>query len=180
MPGPSPAPQPTAAASAPAASVREGTITLNIADYEAALVPLRPEQVGYPYDGLDFDQVGAPAPRQFRALILENAYLEVTILPDLGGRIYQITDKVNGRPLLYNNPATIASTWGMRGWWLAAGGIEWALPTEEHGLAEYLPWQATVEQAGSTASVILSFEERRCSQGASVWMSTLMSRSSRH
>ncbi|MGI6208629.1 MAG: DUF5107 domain-containing protein [Anaerolineae bacterium] len=160
VPGPSPAPQPTAAASAPAASVREGTITLNIADYEAALVPLRPEQVGYPYDGLDFDQVGAPAPRQFRALILENAYLEVTILPDLGGRIYQITDKVNGRPLLYNNPATIASTWGMRGWWLAAGGIEWALPTEEHGLAEYLPWQATVEQAGSTASVILSFEER--------------------
>ncbi|NPV09402.1 MAG: DUF5107 domain-containing protein [Anaerolineae bacterium] len=155
-----PAPEPTAVPTAQPASIRESTVTLNLADYQGALVPLQPEQVGYPYDGLDHSRTGPPAARQFRALVLENAFLEVTIVPDLGGRIYQITDKVHGLPLLYNNPATIASTWGMRGWWLAVGGIEWALPTEEHGLAEYLPWQATVEQAGSTASVVLSFEER--------------------
>ena len=140
--------------------VSESSVTINICQYEQALFPLRPEDVGYPYDGLDQAKVGPPIPRQYRALVLENAYLAVTIVPDLGGRIYQISDKLSGRQVLYNNPAVIASTWGIRGWWLAIGGIEWALPTEEHGLVEYLPWTANVSQSESEASVILSINER--------------------
>lgn len=158
-----PTPEPPSPTATPAASpprVSETTVTLNICDYEPALYPLRPEQVGYPYDGLDFEKVGPPAPRQYRALLLENAYLRLTILPDLGGRIYQIEDKASGTPLLYNNPAIIASNWGTRGWWLAVGGVEWALPTDEHGLAEYLPWSAATEQSDEEAAVVLSFEER--------------------
>ncbi|MHB0876525.1 MAG: DUF5107 domain-containing protein [Anaerolineae bacterium] len=141
-------------------SVTEGTVTLNIVDFTAALTPLRPEDLGYPYDGLDLAKVGAPSPHQYRTLVLENPYLVVTVLPDLGGRIYQIQDKTSGRLLLYNNPAIVPSNWGMRGWWLAVGGIEWALPTEEHGLAEYLPWEATVDSAEGEAAVTVSFEER--------------------
>ena len=36
---------------------------------------------------------GVVEPRSFRAILLENAYLRVTILPGLGGRILSIFDK---------------------------------------------------------------------------------------
>ena len=155
---PAPPPLPTAQPQWP--QISESSVSINIIEYEKALFPLRPEDVGYPYDGLDQAKVGPPVPRQYRALVLENAYLAVTIVPDLGGRIYQITDKLSGRQLLYNNPAVIASTWGMRGWWLAIGGVEWSLPTEEHGLVEYLPWAASVAHGDAEASVLLSIGER--------------------
>lgn len=161
-------PVPTAADATPIAtpipasvtSVTQGTVTLNIIDFASALTPLRPEDVGYPYDGLDLSKVGQPTPHEYRTLVLDNPYLQVTVLPDLGGRIYQIVDKASGRQLLYNNPAIIASTWGMRGWWLAIGGVEWALPTEEHGLAEYLPWAAAIDTTNGEAAVTVSFTER--------------------
>jgi len=157
-PTPTPTP-PTPPAPVPP-RVEETSVTINITNYEDALYPLRPEDVGYPYDGLDFEKLGPPAEHRYKALVLENAYTAVTILPSLGGRIYQIRDKVTGNQLLYNNPSVIASSWGMRGWWLAVGGIEWALPTEEHGLVEYLPWQATTEITDDEASVTLRFKER--------------------
>ena len=38
--------------------------------------------------------------------------------------------------------------WGYRGWWLATGGMEWAFPTDEHGLIEYRPWRYDVQGNG--------------------------------
>jgi len=105
------------------------------------LTPSSPEQPFYPYPALDFGAVAPPAPRTYQAVVLENAYVRITVVPALGGRILYWDDKVTGRRLTYRNPVLKPTHWGYRGWWLATGGVEWAFPVNEHGLNEYRPWQ---------------------------------------
>jgi hypothetical protein len=121
-------------------SVWEGTVTLNTYRWEEALVPTQPDDAAYPYPRLDFDAVSDPVPRTYRAVYLQNQYVRLLVLPDLGGRILRWTDRTTDRQLLYANPVIKPTHWGYRGWWLATGGIEWAFPTNEHGLNEYRPW----------------------------------------
>ncbi|MCB9420405.1 MAG: DUF5107 domain-containing protein [Ardenticatenaceae bacterium] len=129
-------------------TIYETSITIPTYNYEAAFLPTTPDDPIYPYPRLDPALVGPPSPRTYRAIVLENGFVAVTILPELGGRIYQWRDKATGRRLLYNNPVIKPTSWGYRGWWLAAGGIEWAFPVDEHGLNEWRPWQVST---GSTA-----------------------------
>jgi len=121
--------------------VYETTVTIFTYGYEAAFQPTSPDDPIYPYPRLDPARVGPPTPRTYRAVVLENGYVALTILPELGGRIYRWVDKATGRQLLYNNPVIKPTGWGYRGWWLAAGGIEWAFPVDEHGLNEWRPWE---------------------------------------
>ncbi len=124
----------------PPVAVWEGEVTLNTYGWEQALVPTAPDDPIYPYPRLDFDAVGPPAPRTYRAVFVQNEYVQLVVVPDLGGRILRWTDRTTGRQLLYANPVVKPTRWGYRGWWFATGGIEWAFPTEEHGLNEYRPW----------------------------------------
>ncbi len=96
------------------------------------------------YPVLNWGQYGnpSPAPKNYTRLILENDYLRVTLLPELGGRIYEMIFKPTGQNELYRNPVIKPTNWGPsdQGWWLAAGGIEWGLPVEEHGYETAIPW----------------------------------------
>lgn len=138
------------------------TTTLTISSYQYdhpdCLVPTQPDDFVYPYPRLNHDCVGQKPKidRQFTAVILENSYISLTVLPELGGRLYQITDKATGRQLLYNNPVLKPTAWGWRGWWLAAGGIEWAFPVDEHGLNEYRPWQYHTQVLSDSVAVTVS------------------------
>jgi hypothetical protein len=78
-----------------------------------------------------------PVSVTYELLVMENDYLTVTLLPALGGRVYQIIDKATGENHLYQNPVIKPTRWGPpeQGWWLAAGGIEWCLPVEFVGRA---------------------------------------------
>ena len=137
-----PPPEPTAApADTSALALWETEITLQSYGWENALVPSTPEKPYYPYPELNFDAVSPPAPRTYAAIVLENAYTRVIVVPALGGRILRWEDKVTGRRLTYTNPVLKPTHWGYRGWWLATGGLEWAFPVNEHGLNEYRPWQ---------------------------------------
>jgi len=86
----------------------------------------------YTYYGLDWDRYeGDPITAQpYTLLALENDYMRVTLLPELGGRVYQMIYKPTGHNELYQNPVIKPTRWGPaeQGWWLAAGGIEWGLP----------------------------------------------------
>jgi hypothetical protein len=137
-------------ASAP--RVYETTVTLTTYGYQQALEPSGKDDPIYPYPHLNPGKVGPPAPKNYRAIVLENSYTQVTVLPELGGRIWRIVDKTTGRTVTYQNPVVKPTQWGYRGWWLATGGIEWCLPVEEHGLNEYRPWNATVTGASITVS----------------------------
>lgn len=107
-------------------------------------MPTGPEDAIYPYPRLDHQAVAPPAPHIYRAVVLENGYTRVTVLPEIGGRVLYWDDKQTGNRLTYANPVIKPTTWGFRGWWLATGGIEWAFPTDEHGLNEWRPWQYQV------------------------------------
>ena len=141
--------------------VEEASITINTFAYDSALVPTAEDDPVYPYPRLDHEGVGSPSPKTHRAIVLENQYLELTILPDLGGRIYRWVDKASGKNLFYQNPVIKPTTWGNRGWWLATGGMEWALPLDEHGLSEASRWDYELRQGVNLASVTVGNIEER-------------------
>lgn len=141
--------------------VYESSVTIRTYGYETAFQETTPEDPVYPYPRMDLTQVGPPAPRTYRALVLENDYVALTILPELGGRIYRWVDKATGRQLLYENPVIKPTEWGHRGWWLAVGGIEWAFPVDEHGLNEWRPWQVSSGYTNAGLAVtVWDVEER--------------------
>lgn len=100
-----------------------------------------------------------PQPRTFKAVVLENQYLRLTFLPELGGRLYECIHKPSGRNIFYQNSVLKPSYWGPlsrdENWWLAAGGMEWALPVAEHGYEWGLPWTYTLELQGDGVSIVL-------------------------
>ena len=156
-----PTPQPTATRPSPV-SASWGEITIATYAYEQALYT-DPERVGHPYPLLRREAVGPPRPRTYRVLRLRNAYVELTFLPELGGRIYQCRYLPTGQDLFYNNRVIKPSHWGPadQGWWLAVGGIEFCLPVDEHGYSTAEPWEPEVRHgADGSATVVLRFSER--------------------
>ncbi len=65
----------------------------------------------------------AEAPTEYIGVTLENAYLKALFLPELGGRLWSLYDKVAERELLYTNPMVRPCNLAVRNAWLA-GGIE--------------------------------------------------------
>lgn len=63
-------------------------------------------------------------PRRFRAMVLENEFLRVTVLPEVGGRVVSILDKTRQRELLAKNPVFQPANLALRNAWFS-GGIEW-------------------------------------------------------
>ena len=51
----------------------------------------------------------------YRALFVENEYLKVTMLPELGGRIFSVLDKTTNKDMFYMNPVIKPSNIAMRG-----------------------------------------------------------------
>lgn len=94
----------------------------------------------------------------FQGVVLENEFLKLTVLPELGGRIYSCVFKPTGHNEFYRNPVLKPTHWGPteQGWWLAAGGIEWCLPVEEHGYESAMPWLSHVDQSPSGATVTVA------------------------
>lgn len=68
-----------------------------------------------------------------KSFTLENEYLKVIVLPELGGRIHSIYDKVLKRELLFVNPVIQPGNLAIRNAWLS-GGIEWNFGTIGHAV----------------------------------------------
>lgn len=60
----------------------------------------------------------------YKALYLENDYVEVCILPEIGGRLFYAVDKTNGYDIVYHNHVVKPANVGMTGAWIS-GGVEW-------------------------------------------------------
>lgn len=80
----------------------------------------------YPYTMLD-DLTDHREVKTYRALFLENDYLKATILPDMGGRLYSLFDKVSKREVFYRNNVVKYGLVALRGAWIS-GGIEFNFP----------------------------------------------------
>jgi len=80
----------------------------------------------YPYPFLD-SLTSTRKDKTYKAVYLENEYLRVSVLPELGGHVYQIFDKTTKRDVLYSNPVVKYAMVAIRGAWVS-GGIEWNFP----------------------------------------------------
>ena len=69
--------------------------------------------------------------RTWRTLVLENEYLRVVVLPDLGGRIYSCVDKATGADLFYANASIKLADVAYRGAWVALG-VEFNFPVSHN------------------------------------------------
>jgi len=133
-----------------ATTYRVTEITLPTYPYASLLAQTTdPDRAGYPVFTLDRSAYDAlnpqPAPQSYRLLVLENRYLRLGILPDLGGRIYECVFKPTGANEFYSNAVIKPTRWGPgapagASWWLAAGGLEWGFPVEEHGYEFGTAW----------------------------------------
>jgi tetratricopeptide (TPR) repeat protein len=107
----------------------------------------------YPYPFLD--SLGTEKTNKtWKAVYLENEYLRVTVLPELGGHVYQIFDKTLNRDIIYSNPVMKYAMVALRGAWVS-GGIEWNFP-DGHTLTTVAPidYVMRTEADGSVAIAI--------------------------
>lgn len=82
--------------------------------------------------------------REWDAVFLENEYLEVMILPQLGGRIHRMIDKVNGYDAIYHQPVIKPALVGLAGPWVS-GGIEFNWP-QHHRPSTFMPADVRIER----------------------------------
>jgi len=163
LPAPTETPAPTATHTPkpPGVTVREGQTTIATYPYSAFTLAAWSEafQISYPVlDRGAYEASGrAPTNVTYRTVTVENEYLRLTFLPEVGGRLYEVVYKPTGHRETYRNPVLKPSPWGPmeQGWWLAAGGIEWCLPVEEHGYEWGVPWTLEARPEGSGAVVTL-------------------------
>jgi hypothetical protein len=100
----------------------------------------------------------------FAAIVLENDWVKVTLIPGYGARIFSIVYKPTGHEELYQNP--VGAPYGyMEGdfyynWLMVFGGIFPTLIEPEHGKAWLLPWSEQVtEQTSDHISVQMSITD---------------------
>lgn len=74
---------------------------------------------------------------EYQAVYLENDYLLVMILPELGGRIQRALDKTNNYDFVYYNHVIKPALVGLTGPWIS-GGIEFNWP-QHHRPSTYCP-----------------------------------------
>ena len=112
----------------------------------------------YPYARLDRDSMSRkPVPVRYESLTLENEYLRVVLLPELGGRIWSARDKLADREIFYYTSVIKPTTYNQRGGW-PAGNLEVYGPYDAHMLTwpgEAWPWAFRRDRDGG-ATVILS------------------------
>ena len=75
--------------------------------------------------------------RPWQAIHLENAYVRLVVLPELGGRIHVGYDKTTGYDFFYRNNVIKPALVGLGGPWIS-GGVELNWP-QHHRPATYLP-----------------------------------------
>lgn len=80
----------------------------------------------YPHPVIDkIDDEKAPKP--YNMVILDNEYLRIEIMPEIGGRIYRAVDKTNNYDFVYYNQVIKPALVGLAGPWIS-GGIEFNWP----------------------------------------------------
>ena len=95
----------------------------------------------------------------WNAVFLENEYIKVMILPELGGRVQMAYDKIKQRHFVYYNHVIKPALVGLAGPWIS-GGIEFNWP-QHHRPSTYMPVDSTIqENADGSVTVWVSEMER--------------------
>lgn len=107
----------------------------------------------YPHPVIDeiFDE---KEDKTYKAVYLENEFIKVMILPEIGGRIQRATDKTNGYDFIYYNHVIKPALVGLAGPWIS-GGIEFNWP-QHHRPSTFDPVDYKYfENADGSATVVV-------------------------
>lgn len=110
--------------------------------------------------------------QEYEAVFLENDFLQIMLLPELGGRVQRALDKTNGYDFVYYNRVIKPALVGLAGPWIS-GGIEFNWP-QHHRPSTYDPVHYTIRRNpdGSGTVIIGEFENMfrtRCASEFTVY-----------
>jgi tetratricopeptide (TPR) repeat protein len=80
----------------------------------------------------------------YRIVYLENEYVRIGVLPEIGGRLFEAVDKSNGYNWVYRQHVIKPALIGLIGAWMS-GGVEWNIP-HHHRATTFLPVQHRLEE----------------------------------
>ena len=108
--------------------------------------------ITYPYTMQDHLSRTA-VERSYKALFLENEYLKVTCLPELGGRLHSVWDKTQGVEAFHKNNVIKPGMIAMRGAFIS-GGVEWNAGPQVHTVTIVSPVDAVLGHNGDGSAYI--------------------------
>src|SRR5262249_20806351 len=114
----------------------------------------------YPYPMLD-NLSREKTQRSYETVVLENEYLRVTFLPELGGKIHEVLEKTTGQQMFYENHVVKPGLIGMCGAW-TSGGVEWNTGPQGHTVSAMQPVSVVIlpPEKDGACSVAIGERER--------------------
>ena len=97
----------------------------------------------YPYPLYD-TLTGKKVDKTYRIVYLENEYVRIGVLPQIGGRIFEGVDKTNHYNFVYRQHVIKPALIGLIGAWIS-GGVEWNVP-HHHRATTFIPVQHRVRE----------------------------------
>ncbi|GHV47504.1 hypothetical protein FACS1894181_01090 [Bacteroidia bacterium] len=97
--------------------------------------------------------------KAYHAVYLENEYIKVMVLPELGGRIQMAYDKLKERHFIYYNHVIKPALVGLTGPWIS-GGIEFNWP-QHHRPSTFLPVDYSLEECADGSAIVWVSERER-------------------
>ena len=82
--------------------------------------------------------------KEYKLVTLENEYVKIEILPEIGGRIYSAYDKTTGYDYFYKQHVIKPALIGVLGSWIS-GGVEFNWPFH-HRASGFMPCDFTIEE----------------------------------
>ena len=90
--------------------------------------------------------------KDYKAVFIENEYIKVMVLPELGGRVQMAYDKIAKRHFVYYNHVIKPALVGLLGPWIS-GGIEFNWP-QHHRPSTFMPADCTIEEGEDGAVTV--------------------------
>jgi tetratricopeptide (TPR) repeat protein len=100
------------------------------------------------YDSL----TGKKVDKTYTVVYLENEYIRIGVLPEMGGRIFEGVDKTNNYNFIYRQHVIKPALIGLLGAWIS-GGVEWNIP-HHHRASTFLPVQYKLEENADGSKTI--------------------------
>lgn len=82
--------------------------------------------------------------KEYDMVFLENEYIRIELLPEVGGRLFGALDKTNNFDFIYRQHVIKPQLIGMLGAWIS-GGIEWNFP-HHHRATAFMPVDYLMEE----------------------------------
>lgn len=118
----------------------------------------QPTHLYYPY--FRFDGFAAEGKEQsWKSVDMENDYIQLTLFPEIGGKVWGAIDKTTGKAFVYSNGVVKFRDIAMRGPWVS-GGIEFNFGIIGHAPSSSTPVDYWVKKKedGSVSCYISSYE----------------------